>query len=105
MYLCDICGSCRKVAIYIFFFFFSSRRRHTRLQGDWSSDVCSSDLEEAVYERVVLLTVVSDSRPTVSDAECVTLTELGHGFDRLVARFGFTEPPSKIGRASCRERV
>src|SRR5215467_5126460 len=27
-------------------FFFSSRRRHTRLQGDWSSDVCSSDLLE-----------------------------------------------------------
>src|SRR2546426_4505933 len=30
--------------IISFFFFFSSRRRHTRLQGDWSSDVCSSDL-------------------------------------------------------------
>src|SRR2546426_5634218 len=29
----------------VFFFFFSSRRRHTRLQGDWSSDVCSSDLD------------------------------------------------------------
>src|SRR5205807_942408 len=28
-----------------FVFFFSSRRRHTRLQGDWSSDVCSSDLK------------------------------------------------------------
>src|SRR6267142_3621328 len=28
-----------------FFFFFSSRRRHTRLTCDWSSDVCSSDLE------------------------------------------------------------
>src|SRR3989454_1523341 len=28
----------------MFCFFFSSRRRHTRLQGDWSSDVCSSDL-------------------------------------------------------------
>src|ERR1039457_972287 len=28
-------------------FFFSSRRRHTRLQGDWSSDVCSSDLSLA----------------------------------------------------------
>src|SRR6516162_2185411 len=25
-------------------FFFSSSRRHTRLRGDWSSDVCSSDL-------------------------------------------------------------
>src|SRR5207245_7410100 len=26
-------------------FFFSSRRRHTRCYRDWSSDVCSSDLE------------------------------------------------------------
>src|SRR6266511_5723485 len=26
------------------FFFFSSRRRHTRFSSDWSSDVCSSDL-------------------------------------------------------------
>src|SRR5256885_10724345 len=30
-------------------FFFSSRRRHTRLQGDWSSDVCSSDLRLATH--------------------------------------------------------
>src|SRR5438876_3928397 len=29
---------------FFFFFFFSSRRRHTRWTGDWSSDVCSSDL-------------------------------------------------------------
>src|SRR6266498_1754027 len=29
----------------LFFFFFSSRRRHTRCGRDWSSDVCSSDLE------------------------------------------------------------
>src|SRR6266478_6003392 len=29
----------------MFFFFFSSRRRHTRFDCDWSSDVCSSDLE------------------------------------------------------------
>src|SRR5216683_7184640 len=28
------------------FFFFSSRRRHTRSDRDWSSDVCSSDLNE-----------------------------------------------------------
>src|SRR5256885_1166987 len=31
--------------MFFLFFFFSSRRRHTRLQGDWSSDVCSSDLQ------------------------------------------------------------
>src|SRR5215467_8030579 len=43
--------------MYIFFFFFSSRRRHTRLQGDWSSDVCSSDL---VGEMHCLAHVVSD---------------------------------------------
>src|SRR5882762_3393545 len=29
----------------MFFFFFSSRRRHTRFKCDWSSDVCSSDLD------------------------------------------------------------
>src|SRR6266480_7561182 len=29
----------------LYFFFFSSRRRHTRLTCDWSSDVCSSDLD------------------------------------------------------------
>src|SRR2546426_6492307 len=38
--------------IYFFFFFFSSRRRHTRLQGDWSSDVCSSDLLEISVDEV-----------------------------------------------------
>src|SRR3989440_578964 len=31
-----------------FFFFFSSRRRHTRSDRDWSSDVCSSDLIQAL---------------------------------------------------------
>src|SRR5437867_4810424 len=30
------------------FFFFSSRRRHTSSYGDWSSDVCSSDLGETI---------------------------------------------------------
>src|SRR5205085_5532196 len=30
-------------------FFFSSRRRHTRFDCDWSSDVCSSDLESFAH--------------------------------------------------------
>src|SRR5688572_32543641 len=30
-------------------FFFSSRRRHTRFDCDWSSDVCSSDLNKGNY--------------------------------------------------------
>src|SRR2546430_7564810 len=32
------------VTVEVIFFFFSSRRRHTRFDCDWSSDVCSSDL-------------------------------------------------------------
>src|SRR6266516_5946884 len=36
---------CRCLLIYVIFFFFSSRRRHTISYGDWSSDVCSSDLD------------------------------------------------------------
>src|SRR5207245_7473130 len=39
-----------------FFFFFSSRRRHTRCYRDWSSDVCSSDLENPVAGPPALLT-------------------------------------------------
>src|SRR4051794_41812434 len=34
----------RLARFVLLFFFFSSRRRHTRWTGDWSSDVCSSDL-------------------------------------------------------------
>src|SRR5690554_6960592 len=38
----------------IIFFFFSSRRRHTRCGRDWSSDVCSSDLEAAIENAIYL---------------------------------------------------
>src|SRR5207247_4299337 len=38
----------KSYSLIIFFcpFFFSSRRRHTRSTRDWSSDVCSSDLND-----------------------------------------------------------
>src|SRR5437764_10359966 len=39
-------SSVRVQLLYRWFFFFSSRRRHTRYIGDWSSDVCSSDLRD-----------------------------------------------------------
>src|SRR6476661_6914650 len=38
--------------LLIIFFFFSSRRRHTRFKCDWSSDVCSSDLDAARHALV-----------------------------------------------------
>src|SRR5258706_12189614 len=46
-------------AFFSFGFFFSSRRRHTILVSDWSSDVCSSDLE--VKRRIMLGTFVLSS--------------------------------------------
>src|SRR5207253_8347746 len=42
------CSSVVSYYFFLFFFFFSSRRRHTRWPRDWSSDVCSSDLEITV---------------------------------------------------------
>src|SRR2546427_238587 len=35
------------------YFFFSSRRRHTRFDCDWSSDVCSSDLNQPLRPQLV----------------------------------------------------
>src|SRR5215217_4949953 len=50
-----------------FFFFFSSRRRHTSYWRDWSSDVCSSDLEPggALYNIPVALRVEGPLDPGV----------------------------------------
>src|SRR5438876_3841685 len=47
------------------FFFFSSRRRHTRWTGDWSSDVCSSDLvtRPGYVQSDQSLTLEDDPRP------------------------------------------
>src|SRR5438034_11046322 len=43
-------------------FFFSSRRRHTRSLCDWSSDVCSSDLEQEGIRRFEVLRHPRDRR-------------------------------------------
>src|SRR4051794_41344500 len=44
-------------SLCLLFFFFSSRRRHTRWTGDWSSDVCSSDLRRGVHRVLPLVAV------------------------------------------------
>src|SRR5256885_15749016 len=49
--------------------FFSSRRRHTRLQGDWSSDVCSSDL---LHWSTMASTAVSAAGTLSCSGCCVT---------------------------------
>src|SRR5688500_7724693 len=61
-------------------FFFSSRRRHTRLQGDWSSDVCSSDLGtffvNAWLEQRGYLTWAEGKAPRTAQPEALGIDQL-----------------------------
>src|SRR5262249_59041581 len=85
--------------LYVLFFFFSSRRRHTRLVSDWSSDVCSSDLQDFSH---ALLGIFDAIAPAASYA----LSRLAAGDEAAFHDvLGPTVPLSRqIGRASCRER-
>src|SRR5438477_10418613 len=84
------------------FFFFSSRRRHTRLTCDWSSDVCSSDLEplESAARTAYLNAEAAERQPERPAAPSTRdLMPLPDDADPLDV------PSYQIGRASCRERV
>jgi len=59
---------------------------------------------KTLLENVVLLSILSENVPEVPDAERVTVTDLGSGFWRVVARYGFMEKanvPDVLAR--CRE--
>src|SRR5256885_16863361 len=73
------------------FFFFSSRRRHTRLQGDWSSDVCSSDLDEAVEPIAAVDDVIAaiDDEGMVIGAHDRVLPDAAREDAAQLAAFGF----------------
>src|ERR1035441_10881843 len=60
------------------FFFFSSRGRHTRCLSDWSSDVCSSDLQ--------MLRTVSGSGDANEPMDEWMLDWLGRTADLLVGQ-------------------
>src|SRR5256885_2625672 len=88
-----------------FFFFFSSRRRHTRLQGAWSSDVCSPDLVSEYETFGHELTVVAPISMLRRDSPPYRLTPAGAPVfsPRVLIPAGLSL--LQIGRASCRERV
>src|SRR5256885_4005078 len=94
----------RHVAIL---FFFSSRRRHTRLQGDWSSDVCSSDLLFTEVEQRIRTCLGELGLEVKGWME--SAIEGGDGnrefFVHAQQAAVVKEPAQQIGRASCRERV
>src|SRR5256885_10639284 len=86
--------------------FFSSRRRHTRLQGDWSSDVCSSDL---VRDGIATPLELAQQRATVAGQQAaIPQLEQQELQTRATLALLLGRPPEgfdEIGRASCRERV
>src|SRR5437762_7242048 len=62
-------------------FFFSSRRRHTRYIGDWSSDVCSSDLRQLVTHGHITVNGRETKTPsfTVKAGDAIAITEKSRG--------------------------
>src|SRR5262249_59553668 len=102
MTLCVRCWECW------WFFFFSSRRRHTRLVSDWSSDVCSSDLEavrvqyDPAQVRFEELLAVFWSCHDPGEKRRPS-GEIGSQYRSII--FAHDAEQEQIGRASGRERV
>src|SRR5208337_2589904 len=80
-------------------FFFSSRRRHTRYIGDWSSDVCSSDLDLIVFPSaseirpdmgVKLVSIQGRYRSGINAEEASAMVE-------AALRFMHTDPNRSLG--------
>ena len=74
--------------VVVLFFFFKQKTAYEIGTGDWSSDVCSSDLKLA---HTCLLCANSN------------IVQLSEELSTFPSVFGRTTP--QIGRASCRERV
>src|SRR3546814_8937124 len=83
------------ILICFSFFFFKQKTAYEMRISDWSSDVCSSDLDFHMINGEVLRNTLPQSCPQL-------------GFERA---FSYKTSLSqlcnvdKIGRASCRERV
>src|SRR2546426_10195577 len=73
-------------------FFFSSRRRHTRLQGDWSSDVCSSDLASHSTRIAIAASPAPRNTPLIRNISRITTFP-----PSMIRAYGL--PRVRIGRA------
>src|SRR3546814_3725361 len=107
MLFCKLsCVSLDTVSLHLFFFFNQKTAYEMRI-SDWSSDVCSSDLqafvvldraEDAGAEQAVPLRLEG----AIVDRFGLLDLPIGPGADAIRAR---DRNPDQIGRASCRERV
>src|SRR5688500_19695041 len=93
-------------------FFFSGGSRHTSVQGDWSSDVCSSDLMraglircsrpamEAVRRWISARASAAISASSAETSSCASASS----FSYLWRSPAISTTGAKIGRASRREK-
>src|SRR5207248_4401822 len=65
---------------------FSSRRRHTRSYGDWSSDVCSSDLPCALAVGAIAMDTANEATPATAHSHLLnrSLSAICVSFARIV---------------------
>ena len=92
-------------------FFFSSSRRHTSLVHDWSSDVCSTDLDGLWIQKTELHFKMNESDNYALE-EALQIREQKGTDEVVIVSLGpdrcqkvIREALAKIGRASGRERV
>src|SRR2546422_5703451 len=99
----------------LLFFFFSRQRRHTRCSRCWSSDVCSSDLEDdgqltggIAHDFNNLLTIILANAQLVAKALPAPQGDAHADLRDVMSaalRGRVMVKELQIGRASCRERV
>src|SRR5438128_10204544 len=88
------------------FFFFSSRRRHTRCYRDWSSDVCSSDLE--CKKNSALANITRNRASNVAGLSCASKNRRGGLKAKFRSEHNVVAPDSRseerrVGK-ECRSR-
>src|SRR3546814_9906808 len=85
------------VFLYFFFFFFKQKTAYEMRISDWSSDVCSSDLDGYTLAMAQTSNMAVQPRLLKQFDERLLMIVAQRLLDAVRAE--------KIGRASCRERV
>src|SRR3546814_3299470 len=79
--------------VFVFFFFFKQKTAYEMRISDWSSDVCSSDLDASKGDERLPVAITTRYLADGALQSDVALYDLGYVLE------------GQIGRASCRERV
>src|SRR3546814_6263089 len=97
---------CLFIVFFFLFFFFKQKTAYEMRISDWSSDVCSSDLDLRYDGEGDRGSDDRDDQPAMPHDDALDIAQLqivhrGVGGALLAVLHG----PVQIGRASCRERV